>query len=283
MLITKQVTIPVYRKNNQDEWDGQRPSHWNGSKRIFNSEIREIHLNNNKRHFNSKFNKGSDPETLIEKKHYPIINQESDKCKFSLQQEKKHFTIIKGTERSERIKKVFPEVLYRKSEFYDKSNYNAFSPTKNQLVSIDFLSQRNSLPSLKEIKKEHKGFGLNLYSIHDNITSKQINKDPNFYLSKNKDKTRWKLKVESLEQRRNIINCNSPGDKNYKSVEFSKNYFIKDNKNLNPNFYDSVILPNQKKQSKLNLAKQEEKVYVENLESWEKMYLSPYFPQYLND
>lgn len=333
------------------EWYGHKPCHWVGCKQFYDWEIDESNLKPTfKKHYVEEQMRRAEPqgEYHPNRRHYEnnIIYKETHQDKHHHLKERLHdFHYINTHSKHPGTVKMYSEIAGKNTDFVKEENFNdIYSPSKNQKVSEEFLSVRNSLPNLKKARINYKdGLYTNLFNKnksslppvkirdmfspnkqqmiqfhHDNdnyYDSNKLNKENSRYNSLNTEENKkdyakaffqkletsennypfnTKKRVYNLEERRNFIPSLSPGDKNYKSSEFSPGYFkerfvpssnMKINYDRgsslnNVNFFNSLVLPKKSDSKKVlkydynNKDVVTDRNYVKNLNQWEKSTLN---------
>lgn len=166
MLNIKEKQIHEYKidgvsAKKAGEWNGQKTSHWEGSKKFYEVDVDECLLKPTfKKHFIKDQMRMCDPDAPTYKKHFDndgIFKESFEDPKIPT--ERQHLFVYKNTHSKQPygVMKTYPKILNKDTLFYEHEYFNnIYSPSKNQLVSEDYLAIRNSVPSLHNIRNDYK-------------------------------------------------------------------------------------------------------------------------------
>lgn len=260
---------PSYKSG---EWNGQNSSHWQGAKRFYSYEIDESKLKpTTKKHY-EKDNKLSESYMMDSfKKHFDhnIIFRESYDTSKDFNTERKHlFNYKNNISKFPGSVKFYDETKTKDTCFYEKDNYcDVFKPSINEYVSKEFISLRNSMPSIngKNVGRScgKEGLFVNYYN-KDNIekiirSGNPLNNDYGLKKSnirrdifggnkqeiidlskKSSNDVEWRL---STNNHNNIINNTSNNMNINKSFNNNSNSYYNNNKIISitePNKNDNI-------------------------------------------
>ena len=152
------------------EWYGHKSAHWVGSKQYYDTEIDESNLHPTyKKHFKDQFAMCNPYPKNISRKQFDYKPglRETYEDKNQIFEEKKHnFDYQISHSKHEGIVKMFPKLHEKNTQPFQEEYFkNIYGPTSNQVCTQEYLSNRNSLPSLADIKNDYKhGLYVNLYN-----------------------------------------------------------------------------------------------------------------------
>lgn len=221
------------------EWKGQKSSHWHDAKRYYEYEINEgSHIDTFKKHFIDKQEGRGIPKEIVQQKRHYGSNISLRKSKElesteKLHWERRHYNYVKNSmSKYDGQRKLFPDILSKDTNLYTDPTYpNVFFPSKNEVVSLNFLSQRNLLPVIQNEKNcFKKGIITNLYRSEDSLDS---------YKRSSKQK-RMYIETDIAGNSKSSSPCNSiikPHQYQMYSVPTHQDEFYKGNR---PDFFNSI-------------------------------------------